>query len=336
MGSEPIDQGPVGTDDDSAWYGEAEPVSGAGQEVISGAPMPDDLRKKKNTSDWDPPSRSSGCNFPVMLLGGCLMLCLLCCCLPLCASAIAIGGLAAAISDSEATDSGFKSIQVPENTAITLNVDNPVGSITIQHGAADHVEVEYTKRTYHLNHEMAVNRLDNIDVQVTQPGGGDTVDVTVDMERSRDSFWDIFSFADNVSLTITVPDSVTVYLTIDSSVGTIEVHDITVESLDIQTDTGAVQFDAVLGGSLDATYRITTSTGGIAVELPRNIYYHIDAVTDVGGVDMNVDDFDRVREDKNDQDGISQTWVGTLGSGDEDAPTLTLRSDTGGIIIEGR
>ncbi|MCD4687541.1 MAG: DUF4097 domain-containing protein [Anaerolineae bacterium] len=336
MGPEPIDQEPPqSTNVDAGWHNEAEPITGVPDsdllpgEPVYGAPL-GDARKKKKFSTLD--RRGSGCNFPVILLGGCMVVCLVCCCLPLCASTVLFGSLAAIVSNSETAVTGAETVAVPAGATITLSINNPVGEITVERGRSGVVEVEYTKRAYDLSHSRAEQELDKIDVLVTQPGGDDTVDITVDTDRQRDDF---FSFANNVSLTIRVPESVpSVHLVIESKVGTISVHDITAESLDIRANTGKVEFDGALVQQPAGPYRIETSTGAISVQLPRDVHVRIDAQTEVGDVDVRMQEFDAVDDYESTEDVLGESWVGTFGEGMEDPPTLTLRSDTGAVIVE--
>lgn len=332
MGAEPIDQGPPQSHDvDTGWQNEAEPVTGVPDphtlpaEPVYGAPM-NGVRKKKKSSAKH--SRS-GCSFPVIMMGGCMLVFMVCCCLPLCAAGIVFGGIAAIVSDSEATITDMRTIAVPEGETITLTIDNPVGAITIERGHNAEVEVEYTKRAYDWSHERARQELDKIDILITQPGGDNTVDVTVETDRQRNDF---LAFANSVSLTIRVPESV--HLTIISKVGAININDIIAESLDVQANTGAVEFNATLGQRLDGPYRIETNTGAITVKLPRDVYVQIDARAEVGDVDVRARDFDIVKDAVKTDEVVGGAWEGTFGEGAEDPPVLTLRSNTGAVMVE--
>jgi len=286
---------------------------------ISGAPMPDSTRT----------ARGMGCRWPLLMAFACLGMCAACCVLPFCALAITGAGFAAVLSNSAATQSGTETIALNPDAIITLAVDSPVGSIDVRPGREDEVEVTYTKKAYGLTKGQAQDELDNITVSVVE-GDNDRIEVTVDNKRTEDSFW---TFANSVELTITVPESL--YIEIDSKVGSVDIEDVRARSLDISTNTGSVAFDGDLLPGANSEYRIDTNTGSIRVTLPRDVFVQLDASSDVGSVNVS-DRFDRQSNVTTDDQPVGEEWTGTLGEGGEDAPVLILHADTGSIRVEAR
>lgn len=294
-------------------------------------PTGDAGRKKKKFGDPIEPSepRRRGRRWPVLFMGGCLGLLCLCCIVPICVTAVAAGGIAAIASNTEATTTVTETIEVDPETPVSLTVDNEVGAVTIEQGLSDEVEIEYTKRAYGWNNERAENELDNIEVLIEEPEAN-AVQISVDTERDRDTVW---SNASNVELTIQVPESV--HLTITNRVGGINIRGVRAESLDLNADVGGIVFEGELANNPDATFRAETATGGTEFRLPADVYVTIDAEVDVG--DVNVDDtFDSIDITEDERNVTDARWLGTLGSGEGDAPTLTLRANTGGVSVQVR
>ncbi len=298
------------------------PKRGLNDDEIGGAPMPD-----SGSGVYVPVRGRSGCRWPVVLALGCLGACMACCVLPLCALAITGAGFAAILSNSEATQSGTQTVALEPDAIITLAVDSTVGAITIEPGSGDAVEVAYTKKAYGLTKGQAQNELDNIKLDVTQPSS-DHVEVTVKNDRTKDSFW---SFANKVDMTIAVPASLNVE--VKSDVGSITIQNVQARSLDISTSTGSINFDGSLQPGASSQYKIETNTGAITVTLPHDSYVRMDAKSDVGSVSVS-DGFDSLSDVKSERQTVGASWTGTLGTGTEVLPVLTLHTDTGSISVQ--
>lgn len=285
-------------------------------------------RKKKKYGE--PPRRRNGCaRWSLILMFGCMTMCCLCCIVPLCITATAAGGLAAVAGNSEVTAHDVQTLTVDPDQPVNLTVDNPVGSVVIAQGSGDTVEISTTKRAFGWNTERAQRELDNIAIMVTQPDTND-IQIEVDTTRDNDTAW---SKANNVEMVIRVPDAVT--LTIDSNLGSIIVRDVRVEAMDLNASLGSIIFEGDITDDPAASYSIVTGTGAVIIRLPVDIYARIDARADVG--DVTVSNLFETMSNVNDRtDSGDLFWTGTLGSGDDDPPTLLLRSDIGAITVEMR
>lgn len=309
--------------------------------IITGVPDPDiaydygadaigdyDLPRKRKHEDRAP--RGNGCSrCSIWLLIGCLTLGCLCCILPFCLFITVAGGMAAIASNSEATITDTQTLEVEAGRPVTLTVDNPVGSVVIEPGASGVVAVETKRRAFGWNQDRAQRELQNIAVSVTQP---ETNDIRVEVTTNRDENT-IWSNANNVEMTIRVPERVS--LTIKNNLGSITVRDVPVDALDLHTTLGSIVFEGTLSGDSAGPYQIETSTGSIIARLPANVYAAIDARADVGSVTVG-GGFALMTDVTERSDAGENSWTGTLGGGDGDPPTLTLRSNTGAITIETR
>ncbi len=324
MGDHDIDQG---------WEPDAAQPDDA---IITGTPDPDyatdeslyiqaDPKKKKRSAP--PAPRRRGTRWPLLFAGGCLGLCALCCVVPFCLFAATAGGVATIASNSAVTSSTTETLAVDPDAPVHLTVNNPVGAVNITRGLSDEVVITYTRRAYGWNNSRAENQLDHIEVAVDQPETN-TIQVAADSSRDGDTLW---SRASNVELSIRVPPNVR--LTINSSVGAINIKGVHAEALDLTTSVGGIVFEGTLSDDPAATFRADTTTGGSVFRLPADVYVAIDAETSVGGVDID-SGFDRIAITEEQRNVTEERWRGSLGSGDADPPMLTLRSSTGGIVVE--
>lgn len=287
-----------------------------------------DLPRKRKHEERAP--HGNGCSrCSIWLLIGCTTLCCLCCILPFCLFVTVAGGVATIASNSEATVTDTQTLDVDPDRPVTLTVDNPVGSVVIAPGASGVVEVETKRRAFGWNQDRAQRELENIAVAVTQQ---ETNDIRVEVTTNRDENT-IWSNANNVEMTIRVPESVS--LTIKNNLGSITVRNVPVDALDLHTTLGSIVFEGTLSADSASAYQIETSTGSIIVRLPANVYAAIDARADVGSVNV-ADGFTLMTGVTERSDPGENSWIGTLGSGEGDPPTLTLRSSTGAILVETR
>jgi len=266
--------------------------------------------------------------WPLFVIIGCLLTPCLCCLLLFCGTVAAGVTVGAILENAGVTATGTESIAVEPGEALTVTIDNHVGDVTIEPGAADEVRVDYVKKAYGLTTKSARRELDDIAVVVTRPAPGHVV-IAVDLNKGEDSF---FSVANNVRLTIRVPDEVS--LDIQTKVSDITIANVRVTGLNVENSTGEITFSGEFSGSSEASYRLQTHVGDIQVRLPRDAVAGIDAAANVGEITVagSFSIFNRVT----DEDGPGQTWRGTIGSADEAIPTLTLKTDVGDIDIAPR
>jgi hypothetical protein len=296
-----------------------EEISGAPDEEFSGAPVGDKPRKRS------PRSRSS--LWPLYVAIGCVGMCCLCCVLPWCILGATGVGVAAVLSNSEATETDTQRFTVDPDYPVQLTVDNTVGAIRVQRGnTADEVTVTYTKKAYGLTKSRADKELDKVTVDIQQPDD-DTIMVTVNSDRSKDSLWNL---ANKVEITVTVPEDVSLALT--NNMGDITINDVHARALDIQSNTGSIIYEGSLGSDPAATFNIETNTGEITVILPADVNVSLDADSDVGNITVS-DAFDHMADVNEVRTGVGETWTGTLGESAESVPTLRLHTNTGSINV---
>ena len=263
-----------------------------------------------------------------MVLGVVLFCCS--CWLLCCGIVAALGGAAAVMATNEVSEDG--AVQLPiestdDNGAITLSVDNPAGRVRIRPGDTDEVKVEYTKKAFGFTTDMSRTGLDDISVTLDNAGNADQFVLTVEKGDGP------LRFMDHVNLTVYVPPDV--HLAIDTNTGEIDVGNVNVHSMHLNANTGAVTFEGTLESDAGARFYLETNTGAVIVKLPYDVDVRVDASAHTGSVEV-ASTFNRVSVESEDMDGPSQSWLGTLGEGSGDAPKLTLRSNTGAIVVESR
>jgi hypothetical protein len=176
--------------------------------------------------------------------------------------------------------------------AAMLDLDVPVGDVTVKTGPAGQVQVEGKKRAFGVTEADAQARLDEFQVKVDQSGdkvwvrvSGQTVGAGV---RSP-----------SVDLTITVPKQTDLAAqmgvgrlqvngtegdaTINAEVGDVILSDVKpAESLTVKTRVSNDDFSGALAPN--GRYEITTDIGKIALRVPADSAFLIDARSDVGDV----------------------------------------------------
>lgn len=258
-------------------------------------------------------------------LAGCLLPCCICCALPLCAISAAAGAIDSVMESVSKTQTEV--VTVPEGEVIELNVESVFGDITIEPGPVDSIVVRSKKTAYGLTTGAARHALDHIDVNITQPDDT-TVNIEVDQNSSGNS---PFSSISSVNLTISVPENV--HLALTTTVGNVDISGVSVSSLDVTTTLGEIRYEGDLPANKDAVLSLRSTTGGVVVRLPEDVYVEVDASSEVGSITI-ASGFDDINREESRGDGPNSLWRGTLGQGSEDAPTLTLRTDLGEIRVE--
>jgi hypothetical protein len=178
---------------------------------------------------------------------------------------------------------------------VTLDLNVPVGDVSVKAGPADRVTVEGTKRAYAATEAEAQRLLDEMQVKIEQ--SGDKVWVRVDGQPVSN----YRGQSPTVDLTITVPQETTLAAemgvgrlqvsgtagdaTINAQVGDVILTNVTPEKrLFVKTRVSSVDFSGALAAA--GQYDITTDIGKIALRLPQDSAFTIDARSDIGDVNV--------------------------------------------------
>ncbi len=289
------------------------------------SPLPAGPRKSKRA-----PRKRSGCTCLVYLLLGCLAMCCLCCILPFCATVGLGGGIIAAFDHNKVTLTESHTFTVPADQVITIDVSNNMGDITLEHGSQeDEVVIQAVKTGYGLTKGAAQDRLDHVTVNTTQPD-----DTTVKIEIQNDQKDSGIKLGtSSVKLTISVPEKVN--LIVNTGTGSIRISGLKVQSLDLESTLGLIEFRGALPTDPAALLDVRTMTGEIRMHLPRVVRVQIDAETSVGDVTVSPT-FAKVDQTSGttNPDSAGHTWIGTLGEGSGTYPTLKLRTKLGEIVVD--
>lgn len=196
----------------------------------------------------------------------------------------------------ELVDEAAQTLQV--QAPVTLVIDVPVGDIRIRGDNAGQVAVQATKHAWGRNSSDAQRVLDGIDVQIEQIGDEVRVTATgltgagsgagaprsprVDLEVSV-PMQSALRITSNVGSIDAADLRGDVFITID--VGNVVLADVApVKTLSVDSRVANVELRAPLVA--DATYRLTSDIGRIAVRLPEDSAFNIDARSDIGDVDL--------------------------------------------------
>lgn len=277
------------------------------------------------------PRRSRRSAWACFVLLGCLISPCVCCVMALCTVGSGVGIVAAIFDSNKVTRTTTRTFDVEAGAALSLEIDNRVGSITVQPGSADdEVAVTYKMTAYGFTRDAAESNLDEIAVDIRHDENSRMV-INVDPGSSEDSW---FFRASSVNLTVSVPDEV--YLTLENNVGNITIEDVTVRALNVRTNTGEVSFNGRLAETVEDSLTLETNVGSLDVTLPDDVYLVVEAEADVGNVNV-ADGFDRVSvEEQGSDDRVGDhQWI-TLGEGPGDAPTLLLKINVGDVSIRAR
>lgn len=284
-----------------------------------------------------------------------IVVCLLLCC---CATAVAgvVGAIlglvpwrwagnldidsirAGGIGVEATTEVDRQEFAVERDSALELSC--PVCDVQILAGEASAIAIEGSLHAWGYDREAAESLLDDLDVSLSQEGG--RVIVSVDMPREGwGTTWRGRRGA-RVDLEIAVPQQTDLDLDVD--VGTVQVEGtegpvdvrldvgdlllsdvVARDEFSVRTDVARVRFEGSLGEGM--RYNIRSGVGEIALSLPADSSFEIDAESNVGAV---TSDF-AVSGTADRQTLIGGRMKGTVG----DAPTaeLVLRSEIGAIQV---
>ncbi len=228
----------------------------------------------------------------------------------------------------------------------TLLVRNPVGNVTIQaDDQADGIEIEATKEAHSIRESWAEGLLEQIDVQITKE---DDARVRVAVTLPEESQIQRVS----VNLLITVPERVDLDVVneaghvrivgtegdvrVRSEAGNLHLEGVTITNqCDIMNVTGDIDFQGPIpetgAGEQPWEMLLRTETGDIAVAVPSDSRFTLNAETDTGGIDCKF-------EVEEMQSGQTQNNLGRwLRGGVNQSPAgkkVILRTETGNITIE--
>jgi len=297
-----------------------------------------------------------------------LLICCCCCALAWAAGSLALNGIQAGVSAVE-RDNGLQAwlrslrewdgnwrdwagpwpgnlaaqARAPIQQALTvqgpatLDLNVPVGDITVQAGLPGQVKVEGTKRAYGATQADADRRLEAIEVKVDQSGSRVWVRVSGALAEGN------ASRSPQVNLTITVPQQTAITadigvgrlqisgttgdVEVSAEVGDVVVTDVTpIEKLTIKTRISGIDFTGALAPN--ARYEFTTDVGKVALRLPEASAFRLDARSDIGDVTIGFPVAGRSSRDAL----VGKEVRGEVGQG----PTanLYLRSRVGEISIK--
>ena len=280
-----------------------------------------------------------------------VVLLLMCCC------AVTVGGLGLGLF-SWSREAGFDldvadftglgveaTATVREQFAVEgtplLDVDCPVCDVEISAGPSAVVEIEATKHAWAGDRDAAERALDRIDVSLIQRD--ERILIKVDMPQLRQSGGDWREKRARVDLEITVPQQTDLKLQSDvadvvvegvegqvdisTDVGQVELKDVVVrDSLKVRTDVARIRFEGVLGEGVRCDIR--SDVGDIALTLPADSSFEVDAESNVGAVTC---DFD-VRGVQGRKQLVGGRIEGTVG--ENPTAKLKLQSEVGSIRIK--
>lgn len=297
-----------------------------------------------------------------------LLLLILCCCCALAwaAGSLALGGIRAGLAAVESNGgewqawlrslrewdgdwrgpwgggSGVLAKAPVERTlavqgAATLELRVPVGEVVVQAAPVGQVTITGTKRAYGATQADAERRLEEIEVNVDQ--SGDKVWVRVSGPSASGNI----GRTPHVVLTITVPRQTGLAAdigvgrlqvagiagdaTVNAEVGDVILTDVTpVEKLAVKTRVAGVDFTAALVPN--ARYEFTTDVGRLALRLPAESAFRLDARSDIGDVTVGFPVAGRSSRDAL----VGKEVRGEVGQGP--TASLYLRSRVGEISIK--
>lgn len=252
----------------------------------------------------------------LLLLVGCC-----CCALAWAAGSAMIGGLRAGVAAlepdgglwpawlrgwdgdwrawAESWNSGLAQARAPITQTLTvqgpatLDVRAPVGEIVVQAGEPGRITIDGTKRAFGATQAAAERRLADVEVKLDQAGDRMWVRVSGPAASGK------IGQTPHVVLTITVPPQTTVTadlgvgrlqiagvtadVTVNAEVGDVILTDVTpITRLTVKTRISGVDFTGALVPG--ARYTLTTDVGKIALRLPAESAFRLDARSDIGDV----------------------------------------------------
>jgi hypothetical protein len=193
----------------------------------------------------------------------------------------------------EATDRSTQAVQV--RGPVDLNLDVPVGNITVKVGGDDRVVVDATRRAWATNQASAQAILKRINITIEQAGNQVWVKATGLTDFSNTPRSPVVDVVVSVPLETAVTlnsrvgkvwvTGVRGDLLIKADVGEVTLTDVLpVERLEVRTRVANIELSGALAAN--ARYNLTSDIGRISVRAPSNSAFSIDARSDIGGVNL--------------------------------------------------
>lgn len=242
-----------------------------------------------------------------------------------------------ALGRAQATGEFARTFPASGTAILELNI--PLGDVTVQTGAAERVVVEASLRAWGRTRADAQALLDRITVRAEQDGQRVRVATTSLSELRQPAG---VSRSPEIDLLIMVPPQTTLIadtevgrltvsglrgdITIAAGVGEVSLRDVLPEhNLAIRSRVGNIELRGPLVDG--AAYNLTSDVGRIALRLPRTSTFMIEARSDLGDVELGFP-----LEGRSARDFIGKEVRGQVGA----APTTTLilRSRVGTISVQ--
>jgi hypothetical protein len=225
-------------------------------------------------------------------------------------------------TDNSNSNTETRDFTVSENTPPKLIVNNDVGSVNVQPANnSDSIHVKVTKSGGNSS-----------DIQTNYNQDGNTVTITIKRTNANsttkaDADITVPAKSDlqlqNGTGDITVT-GITGQMSLINGTGSIDATQVTLTSdSHLQASTGSVSFNGSIGSG---NYQFQSNTGNVAVSLPSNASFHVNANTDVGSI---TSDFSEVMTQQNVAGASASGSVGNAPSA-----TITLTTNTGSIEIQ--
>ncbi len=241
-------------------------------------------------------------------------------------------------ANNEVTATVASTLEVSDPAS--LEVDLPVGSLTVRTGRPGQMTVEATKRAWGRNDAEAQRTLNRIDVTIEPAAGGVRVVV---MGPDWQDGASATPRTPQVDVVVTVPEQTQLDLKvgvgqlavngvrgdvqITADVGEVELTDVQpVAALEVESRVASIRFAGTL--TTGATYRMTSDVGRILLQLPRESAFHIEARSDIGDATV---DFDVVGQQE--RPGFTGKEI-TGQVGEPGGTELFLRSRVGDIQVQ--
>jgi hypothetical protein len=184
-------------------------------------------------------------------------------------------------------------------SAPSLTVNNFAGSVTVQAGASDTVQVTATKKAVGLSNldrvTVEFNEQENgLEVRTRKPAGLGNASVEIQITAPAGSQVNIQTGAGSVNV-----QGLTGSVTVHTGAGSVDIRDVSATidaqtgagSIDVRGATGQVQLQTGAGsinyqGDPQGNCRFETGTGSIDLTLPADLNVTVDLGTGLGGVSV--------------------------------------------------
>ncbi|MFP4320946.1 MAG: DUF4097 family beta strand repeat-containing protein [Anaerolineales bacterium] len=270
-------------------------------------------------------NNSGGRRFNPVLIGcgvGLVAVLLVCCVLPI----VFLGGfgaVAAIVDGNTVSERSTERLEIEDEDDINLEVRNEVGDVRIQGADVDDIQVEIDRQASGLSESDARDNLAEIEVDVRREGNryiietsglGDNINI---LNESH------------VDLRISVPDDVPLNVTADNNVGDLSVREIlAADRIDLQMNVGDLTFEGEIANG--GEHEIAVDVGEVDVTLSNNSRVRIDAATNVGDINSDLD----LRDQQTGGDVVDSSLQGVYGEGRETIASLRIRTDVGDINLD--